>query len=94
MVKIVIFGGSGTFGTAMTKRLLKENFDEIVIFSRNEKLQFDHKQKIGFNERVKYVIGDIKDYKAVYDVLEGAEYVILASAMKHIDKCSYDSSTP
>ena len=87
MEKIVIFGGSGTFGTAMTKRLLKENFDEIVIFSRNEKLQFDHKQKIGFNERVKYVIGDIRDYKAVYDVLEGAEYVILASAMKHIDKC-------
>lgn len=87
MEKIVIFGGSGTFGTAMTKRLLKENFDEIVIFSRNEKLQFDHKQKIGFNEKVKYVIGDIRDYKAVYDVLEGAEYVILASAMKHIDKC-------
>lgn len=87
MEKIVIFGGSGTFGTAMTKRLLKENFDEIVIFSRNEKLQFDHKQKIEFNERVKYVIGDIRDYKAVYDVLEGAEYVILASAMKHIDKC-------
>lgn len=83
----MIFGGSGTFGTAMTKRLLKENFDEIVIFSRNEKLQFDHKQKIGFNERVKYVLGDIRDYKAVYDVLEGAEYVILASAMKHIDKC-------
>lgn len=87
MKRIVIFGGSGTFGTAMTKRLLKENFDEIVIFSRNEKLQFEHKQKIGFNERVKYVIGDIRDYKAVYDVLEGAEYVILASAMKHIDKC-------
>lgn len=83
----MIFGGSGTFGTAMTKRLLKENFDEIVIFSRNEKLQFDHKQKIGFNEKVKYVIGDIRDYKAVYDVLDGAEYVILASAMKHIDKC-------
>ena len=87
MEKIVIFGGSGTFGTAMTKRLLKENFSEIVIFSRNEKLQFDHKQKIGFNEKVKYVIGDIRDYNAVYDVLEGAEYVILASAMKHIDKC-------
>ncbi len=87
MEKIVIFGGSGTFGTAMTKRLLKENINEIVIFSRNEKLQFDHKQKIGFNEKVKYVIGDIRDYKAVYDVLEGAEYVILASAMKHIDKC-------
>lgn len=87
MKRIVIFGGSGTFGTAMTKRLLKENFDEIVIFSRNEKLQFEHKQKIGLNKKVKYVIGDIRDYKAVYDVLEEAEYVILASAMKHIDKC-------
>lgn len=87
MERVVIFGGSGSFGTAMTKRLLEENKYDVVIFSRNEKLQFEHKQKIGQDMRVSYVIGDIRDYDAVYNVLENVDYVILASAMKHIDKC-------
>lgn len=85
-MRICIFGGSGSFGTAMTKKLLDITNLEIIIFSRNEKLQFEHKQKIN-NDRVKYVIGDIRDYKTVYDALDGVDYAILASAMKHIDKC-------
>ena len=84
-MKIVIFGGSGSFGTAMTKRLLKAN--KVVIFSRNEKLQFEHRQKVGKQSNVFYLIGDIRDYEAVYDALENTDYVVLASAMKHIDKC-------
>ena len=86
-MKICIFGGSGTFGTAMTKKILENCDYEVIIFSRNEKLQFEHKQKIGNNERVRYVIGDIRDYNAVYNTLDEVDYVILASAMKHIDKC-------
>ena len=86
-MKICIFGGSGSFGTAMTKLLLDEFEDsEIIIYSRNEKMQFEHKQKIN-NNRVKYIIGDIRDYNAVYKTLEDVDYTILASAMKHIDKC-------
>ena len=85
-MKICIFGGSGSFGTAMTKRILDKSDDEIIIFSRNEKMQFEHKQKFN-NDRIKYIIGDIRDYQAVYNALEGVEIVILASAMKHIDKC-------
>lgn len=85
-MKIVIFGGSGSFGTAMTRKLLDDTDWEIVIYSRNEKMQFEHKQKIN-NDRVKYVIGDIRDYESVYNVLDGVNYVLLASAMKHIDKC-------
>ena len=85
-MKVCIFGGTGSFGTAMTRRILEKYDDEIIIFSRNEKLQFEHKQKINSN-RVKYVIGDIRDYQAVYNALEGVDTVILASAMKHIDKC-------
>lgn len=84
--KIIIFGGSGSFGTAMTKRIL-ENYDsDIVIFSRNEKMQFEHKEKFK-SDRIKYVIGDIRDYNAVYSALDGVSVVLLASAMKHIDKC-------
>jgi len=86
-MKVCIFGGSGSFGTAMTRKLLDVSDCDIVIFSRNEKLQFEHKEKIGKNDRVKYVIGDIRDYDRVYEVLENVDYVLLASAMKHIDKC-------
>lgn len=84
--KIVIFGGSGSFGTAMTRKILENYDDDIIIFSRNEKMQFEHKEKFK-SDRIRYVIGDIRDYKAVYDVLEGVDTVLLASAMKHIDKC-------
>ena len=85
-MRVIIFGGSGSFGTAMTKKILENYDDEIIIFSRNEKLQFEHKQKIK-SDRVKYIIGDIRDYDAVYKALDNVDYVILASAMKHIDKC-------
>lgn len=86
-MRVIIFGGSGSFGTAMTKKLLNESDCDIVIFSRNEKLQFEHRERIGKSERVRYIIGDIRDYEAVYNALEGIDYVLLASAMKHIDKC-------
>lgn len=86
MNKVCIFGGSGSFGTAMTKKILEQYDDDIVIFSRNEKMQFEHKQKFD-NNRIKYIIGDIRDYNAVKRALNGVDYVILASAMKHIDKC-------
>lgn len=85
-MRYIIFGGSGSFGTAMTKRLLETTEAKIRIFDRNEKLQFEHKQKFN-NPRIEYVIGDIRDYKAVYNALEDVDYVFLASAMKHIDKC-------
>ena len=86
MSKVCIFGGSGTFGTAMTKKLLQTTNDEIVIYSRSEKMQFEHRQKI-HSDRVKYIIGDIRDYQAVFNALDDIDYVLLASAMKHIDKC-------
>lgn len=86
MKKVVIFGGSGSFGTAMTRKLLGDTDYEIIIFSRNEKMQFEHKEKFK-SDRIRYVIGDIRDYDRVYEVLENVDYVLLASAMKHIDKC-------
>ena len=85
-MKVCIFGGSGSFGTAMTKKILEEYDDKIVIFDRDEKNQFAHKQKFN-NDRIEYVIGDIRDYEAVYNALDGVDVVLLASAMKHIDKC-------
>ena len=85
-MKICIFGGSGSFGTAMTKKILDTTDYEIVIFSRNEKSQFEHKQKFN-SDRINYIIGDTRDYKAVINALDDVDYVMLASAMKHVDKC-------
>ena len=85
-IKVIVFGGSGSFGTAMTKKLLQDTDANIIIYDRNEKMQFEHKQKFN-SDRVKYIVGDVRDYQAVYAALEGIDYAILASAMKHIDKC-------
>ena len=87
MNKVLIFGGSGTFGTAMTKRLLDEA-SEIIHYDRDEKNQYFSKQKIN-DKKVIRVIGDIRDKEAVDNVIKTykPDVIMLASAMKHIDKC-------
>lgn len=84
---VLIFGGSGTFGTAMTKRLLDEA-SLIVHYDRDEKNQYFSKQTIN-DKKVIRVIGDIRDKEAVDNVIKTykPDVIMLASAMKHIDKC-------
>lgn len=84
---VMIFGGSGTFGTAMTESILND-VKMVVHFDRDEKNQYLSKQKIG-NNKVVRVIGDIRDKDAVYSAISKykPDIVMLASAMKHIDKC-------
>lgn len=86
---ILICGQSGTFGTAMTKKLLElYNVKSIIGFDRDEKNQYLSKQKID-DKRIVRVIGDIRDKEAVDNVMKTykPDIVMLASAMKHIDKC-------
>ena len=85
-MKYLIVGGSGSFGTRMTKFLLDNTTDDIIIFSRGEKQQWEHRLKFN-NSRIKYVIGDMRDRYSVDSVMKDADYVFLAAAMKHIDKC-------
>lgn len=85
-MKYLIVGGSGSFGTRMTKFLLENTEDDIIIFSRGEKQQWEHRLKFN-NNRIKYVIGDMRDRSSVDSVMDGVDYVFLAAAMKHIDKC-------
>lgn len=84
---IIIFGGSGTFGTAMTKKILSES-KEIIHFDRDEKNQYNSKQEIN-DKKVIRIIGDIRDKDAVDYVIKKykPDIIMLASAMKHIDKC-------
>lgn len=84
---VLIAGGSGTFGTAMTKRLLDEA-STIIHYDRDEKNQYLSKQTIN-DKKVIRVIGDIRDKEAVDNVIKTykPDVIMLASAMKHIDKC-------
>lgn len=82
----LIFGGAGSFGTRMTDFILKNTDDNIIIFSRSEKQQWEHKLKFN-SPRIKYIIGDIRDKQAVNNAMVDVDYVFLASALKHIDKC-------
>ena len=83
---ILITGGSGSFGTAMTERLLKTDVKEIRIYNRNEKAQWLHKNKFN-DDRVKYIIGDTKNEWSINSALIGVDYCFHAGAMKHIDMC-------
>lgn len=87
MSNYLIFGGAGSFGTRMTEYILKNTEDNITIFSRGEKQQWEHKLKFSNSPRIKYIIGDIRDREAVDLTMEDADYVFLAAAMKHIDRC-------
>lgn len=87
MSNYLIFGGAGSFGTRMTEYILKNTEDTITIFSRGEKQQWEHKLKFSNSPRIKYMIGDIRDKEAVDFAMQTADYVFLAAAMKHIDRC-------
>ena len=85
---ILITGGTGSFGNAVLKRLLKEKISEIRILSRDEKKQEDLRNKIN-NEKVKFHIGDVRDYRSVLDSIKGVDYVFHAAALKQVPSCEF-----
>lgn len=84
--KIILITGNGSFAYAMTKKLLTTGIKKIIVFSHSEKPQHENKIKLN-DSRVKFIIGDIRDYDALYDAINGADYVIHSAAMKYIDIC-------
>lgn len=83
---VTITGGPGTWGSELAKQLLEQGAKEVRIFSRNESLQVT--MRVKFNDkRLKFIIGDIKDYKAVKDACFGANYVFHCAALKHVKIC-------
>lgn len=85
-MKLLIFGGTGSFGNAMLS-LVKDKFDEIIVFSRDEKKQYDMQQFYNKNKNIRYIIGDIRNYDSVENALKGVDYVFAASAMKQVPTC-------
>lgn len=85
---LLITGGTGSFGNAMLHRFLKTDFKEIRIFSRDEKKQEDMRIALR-NERVKFYIGDVRNYDSVHDALQGVNLVFHAAALKQVPSCEF-----
>ena len=81
--KILITGGTGSLGRALTKRLLTEKVNQITIFSRNENKQVTMQSEFSDN-RLKFLIGDIRDLSRLQRALEGIDIVFHAAALKHV----------
>ena len=88
--KILITGGTGSLGQALTKRLLAMDVDTIRIFSRNENNQIKMESKFN-DKRLRFLIGDIRDAERLNRAFEDIDFVFHAAALKHVDKVEYNS---
>ena len=85
---LLITGGTGSFGNAVLNRFLDSDFDQIRIFSRDEKKQEDMRISLK-NDKLKFYIGDVRDYDSVHDALLGVDFVFHAAALKQVPSCEF-----
>lgn len=85
---LLITGGTGSFGNAVLKRFLDTGISEIRIFSRDEKKQED--MRIAFNNRkLRFYIGDVRNYDSIAQAMHGVDYVFHAAALKQVPSCEF-----
>jgi UDP-N-acetylglucosamine 4,6-dehydratase/UDP-glucose 4-epimerase len=87
--KILITGGTGSLGQALTQRLLEEKVERIRIFSRNEEKQISMEHKFDDN-RLRFFLGDINDLERLKRALEDIDIVFHTAALKHVPKIEYN----
>ena len=85
---VLITGGTGSFGHAVLEHVLGTNCAEIRIFSRDEKKQEDMRIRYR-NERLKFYIGDVREYDSVHDAVRGVDFVFHAAALKQVPSCEF-----
>jgi len=85
---LLITGGTGSFGNAVLRGLLRSEIREIRIFSRDEKKQ-DDQRKLYNNERLKFYLGDVRDYDSVINATRAVDYIFHAAALKQVPSCEF-----
>lgn len=85
---LMITGGTGSFGNTVLKRFLSTDVREIRIFSRDEKKQEDMRIALN-NSKLKFYIGDVRDYNSIAQAMQGVDYVFHAAALKQVPSCEF-----
>lgn len=85
---LLITGGTGSFGNAVLKKFLETDIKEIRIFSRDEKKQ-DEMRHSYKNEKIKFYLGDVRDYKSIERACVGVDYIFHAAALKQVPSCEF-----
>jgi UDP-N-acetylglucosamine 4,6-dehydratase len=85
---LLITGGTGSFGNAVLNRFLETDVKEIRIFSRDEKKQDDMRKKFN-SDKLKFYIGDVRDYQSVSNAMRDVDYIFHAAALKQVPSCEF-----
>jgi UDP-glucose 4-epimerase len=85
---LLITGGTGSFGNAVLRCFLDSDIHEIRIFSRDEKKQDDMRKRFN-NPKLKFYIGDVRDYQSVLNVVRGSDFIYHAAALKQVPSCEF-----
>ena len=85
---LLITGGTGSFGNAVLKRFLDSGLQEIRIFSRDEKKQDDMRKKY-MHSKLKFYIGDVRDYQSILNATRGVDFIFHAAALKQVPSCEF-----
>ena len=85
---LLITGGTGSFGNAVIRKFLNTKIKEIRIFSRDEKKQDDMRNAY-HNDKLKFYIGNVRDYDSIHSAMHGVDYVFHAAALKQVPSCEF-----
>jgi UDP-N-acetylglucosamine 4,6-dehydratase len=85
---LLVTGGTGSFGNAVLRRFLDSDLSEIRIFSRDEKKQDDMRKQYN-NPKLKFYVGDVRDYQSVLNVVRGVDFIYHAAALKQVPSCEF-----